>query len=123
VILAADVAFGCLRRAWSQERPSADDAFIAQHWRPVSAWTDEAGVTWLVMRCDAFDQGSRLCQTPDDRPPVCRGYPWYTDSPSADRAAEMPHHCSFLSELPPSQRPDGARPLIPITVISAREAL
>ena len=84
----------------------ADADFIATHWHPLS--DDE-------YRCDAFDPATRLCTARDDRPPVCRNYPWYGRTPSAERY--MNPQCSYLADLQPSERPEGSRPLIPLSVL------
>jgi Fe-S-cluster containining protein len=102
-------------RGDGEKRPSA--VFIAQHWRPVSAWRAPDGVIKLDLRCDAFDPATRACMAYDHRPPVCRRYPWYGDSPTAERAADLYPECSYLADVPPGQRPEGSRPLIPLAVI------
>jgi Fe-S-cluster containining protein len=88
-------------------RANAD--FIAAHFAETcdGHWT-----------CDAYDPEHGTCTAHEDRPPLCRDYPWYGEQPSADRAAHFSRQCSYLADLPPDQRPDGARPLIPLTVVS-----
>lgn len=85
-----------------------DADFIAAHWVP----DGDSGC-----RCDMFDSVTRLCTAGDSKPPVCRGYPWYSDGPTADRARDLFPQCSYLADVPASQRPEGARPLIPVTVL------
>jgi Fe-S-cluster containining protein len=68
--------------------------------------------------CDAYDPEHGECTAHDDRPPLCRRYPWYGEEPSADRAGHMQKQCSYLADLPRDQRPENARPLIPLTAIS-----
>lgn len=89
----------------SNTRTNAD--FIAAHWKPVS---DEN------CACDMYDRESRLCAAQDGKPPVCAGYPWYGREP--DDGVNFPLQCSYLADLPREKRPEGARPLIPLTVIS-----
>lgn len=85
----------------------ADADFITAHWHPLGD---------SEYRCDAFDPVTRLCTARDGRPPVCRNYPWYGREPSAEQAAKnMGPQCSYLADLPPDQRPEGSRPLIPLT--------
>jgi hypothetical protein len=81
--------------------------FIAAHWKPVS----DKNCT-----CDMYDSESGLCTAQDSKPPVCSRYPWYGREP--DDGTGMPLRCSYLADLPPDRRPDGARPLIPLTVVS-----
>jgi Fe-S-cluster containining protein len=122
VTLETDVFLGCGERARSQEFPHANDSFIAQHWHPLGAWAADDGTSCLSLRCDAFDPETRACTARDSRPPVCRGFPWYGDGPSAERAAALPRQCSYLADVPPEQRGEDGRPLIPLTVVHAREA-
>lgn len=90
-----------------------DADFIAVHWTPDG---DDG------CKCDAYDPAAALCLAHDSRPPVCRDYPWYSDGPGGDETMRLPSQCSYLADLPRDARPEGSRPLIPITVISAREA-
>ena len=122
VIIEAGVFFGCAERARSQEFASANDRFITQHWHPVSAWKAEDGVQCISARCDMFDPDRRACTAYAGRPPVCGDYPWYGEKPGAERASCLPLRCSYAAALPPDHRRPDARPLIPLTVISAREA-
>lgn len=85
-----------------------DADFIAAHWTPDG---DDG------CKCDVFDPATGLCGAHDARPPVCRNYPWYGDEPDAERAACLPPQCSYLAEVPPGDRPQGSRPLIPLTVL------
>lgn len=93
---------------------AADLAFIRQHWtrrRP----RDEQDSHWT---CDRFDASARACTAYGDRPPICRNFPWYRDGPTPQRARNLAHpRCSYLLDVPPADRPDGARPLIPIEVV------
>lgn len=97
--------------------PRADTATIAfarEHWhqRAESPVPDH-----LAFDCDQFDPDTRLCAAGKDRPPVCSQYPWYRDGPIAQRAIDLPPHCSYLLDVPRAHRPEGARPLIPIEVV------
>jgi Fe-S-cluster containining protein len=89
------------------ERRRRDADFITAHWHP-----NDDGETW---HCDALDPDTRLCTVHEDRPPVCRDYPWYGEDP-AKRASHVGPECSYLLDVPPAERPEGARPLIPLTV-------
>lgn len=83
--------------------------FITAHWTPIDDRT---------FRCDAFDPAARLCTAHDARPPVCRDFPWYGQDPE-EKAGEvrLDPQCSYLADLPPGKRPEGSRPLIPLTVL------
>ncbi len=55
---------------------------------------------------------------PQDQRPVCRGFPWYLDGPTAQRSSNLAHpRCSYLLEAAPADRPEGSRPLIPVEVV------
>ncbi len=78
--------------------------FITAHWTPLD--DDHCA-------CDMFDRAHRLCMAQDTKPPVCRDFPWYGREPSAG-FTRLPGQCSYLADLPPDQRPEGSRPLIPL---------
>ena len=89
--------------------------FAAEHWR-LRGEPDEDG--WVRYDCDQFDPATRLCAAGDARPPVCKGYPWYGDGPTAERAESLHGHCSYLLDVAPEARPEGSRPLIPVEVLT-----
>lgn len=75
--------------------PSAADlAFAAAHWRPTGERRDDLH----GYACDHFDAVSRLCTAHDERPPICRGYPWY-DGPPRRGLPLLPARCSFRADL------------------------
>jgi Fe-S-cluster containining protein len=95
--------------AYDPDGPKRADAdFVAAHFAETcdGHWT-----------CDAYDPEHGTCTAHDARPPLCRGFPWYGETPSPGRGESMPPGCSYLAELPPSGRPEGARPLIPLTPV------
>jgi Fe-S-cluster containining protein len=94
-------------------RNAVDLAFIRAHWRHDGLIVN-GEQTWT---CDRWDADTRECTAHDERPPVCRDFPWYQETPGPQRAAALPPQCSYLGEVPSGQRPAGARPLIPVTVI------
>lgn len=98
-----------IRRYNPDARMRADADFVAAH------WTENCDGYWT---CDAYDPEHGVCTAHDDRPPLCRDYPWYGRQPGADDAATLYRQCSYLADLPPDQRPDSARPLIPLTVVA-----
>jgi Fe-S-cluster containining protein len=89
-------------------RLRADADFITKYWHSPDGTHYE---------CSMFNPVTRECMAHDRRPPVCRDYPWYGEEPSAERGQHMGATCSYLWDLPRSERPDDARPLIPLTVI------
>lgn len=93
-----------------------DIAFIREHWTP-HLDHDRANNTEWLWQCDRFDPQARTCTAYEDRPPVCRNYPWYRDGPTEQRAGNLPARCSLLWDVPREWRPEGARPLIPLEVV------
>lgn len=94
-----------------------DHVFIAANMRPVGARDGQ-----VRLACRFYDREHSECRAYDQRPPMCRRYPWYGREPSG--AAFGPFsQCSFLLDLPPSERPEGSRPLIPLTVVSRPAAM
>lgn len=47
--------------------------------------------------CPSFDLETRRCTDYDNRPPVCRGYPWYDRGPSL--ATSLPPECSYREDI------------------------
>lgn len=93
-----------------------DLAFYDEHLTPmrradgrrmVMAWSTgwseviEGGQAMLLpafyYRCDRFDVETRRCTDYDNRPAVCRGYPWYGSPPDPNKA--LPPTCSFRAEV------------------------
>lgn len=97
----------------TSEHPAIDSAtFIAAHWTPLSGPDELGGYRYACRRYDAEHQ---RCSAWDDRPQVCRGFPWYDGIPA--EATLVHSRCSYLADVPPDQRPPGSRPLIPLQVL------
>lgn len=47
--------------------------------------------------CDLFDPETRRCTAYDQRPPICRDYPWYGDPPDPSKA--IPKTCVHRTEI------------------------
>jgi Fe-S-cluster containining protein len=75
---------------------SPDLPFITEHWRA----TGEQRNGMHAYECDFFDAESRLCTAHDLRPPICRGYPWYSHEPGS-RLVVLPLQCAFRADYPP----------------------
>jgi Fe-S-cluster containining protein len=73
-----------------------DLIFAAAHWRATGDRDDDGRHAYW---CDRFDPVSRLCTAHDERPPICRGYPWYGEDP-ARRLVVLPVRCAFRAEQP-----------------------
>ena len=87
---------------------AADLVFAAAHWHATGERDDDGRHAY---RCDRFDRETRLCTAHDERPPICRGYPWYDDvhRGASDRAGPrqlvvLPARCAFREELEPPAR-------------------
>lgn len=51
----------------------------------------------FFFRCSNFDPATRQCTDYDNRPGMCRGYPWYGGQPRTDAA--LPPDCSYQADL------------------------
>lgn len=102
----------------------ADGRFAREHWRPVG----QSMLTGHVLvECDRFDPDTKLCTAHEDRPPICRGFPFYGRPPNlaalgSGQVLDRDHGrtdlgCSYLLDLPAEWRPPGVKPLIPLEVI------
>jgi Fe-S-cluster containining protein len=77
--------------------PALDDhaataRFIVEHWHRVAG-----GGAATIFACDRFDPTTRLCTAHDDRPPICRGYPFY-GAPPAVAVVQLSPRCSFNAD-------------------------
>lgn len=89
----------------------ADYLFLASRCRPVGVSDGQ-----VLLRCANYDREHRRCRDYENRPPLCQRFPWYGEEPHGG-LVEL--HCSFLLDVPAGQRPEGARPLIPLAVLLA----
>lgn len=87
--------------------------FIREHWTERSR--NQQGQA--LFSCDAYDAEHKLCTAHDDRPPVCRDFPWYGRAPGDTQGGVITKECSYWLDVHPALRPDGARPLIPLTEV------
>lgn len=78
------------------EPHAANLTFATRHWLATGE-TDAEGRH--AYTCDAFDARTRLCTAHDERPPICRGYPWYGRPPSATEPT-LPARCAYRDDLP-----------------------
>lgn len=82
-------------RQLNERVDSPDVAFAVRHWRPTGDQSDDGRYAY---DCDFFDSETRLCLAHDERPPICRGYPWYDEEPGT-RPVVLPLDCSFRADL------------------------
>ena len=88
----------------------SDHQFTAEHWQPLTRDEAMARNPLYVTRvgpdlhwyaCDRLGSDG-LCTVYEERPLVCRGYPWYGEAPSAFPLADP--ECVYAAEMP-----DGAK--------------
>jgi Fe-S-cluster containining protein len=89
----------------SARRARENAKFLLQHWHRSSG--GGKNIRWS---CDAFNSETRLCEAHDERPAVCRDYPWYGGAPKEGVLNKLPK-CSFWADLPIAQRPVGWQPI------------
>lgn len=101
-----------LDEAWRLNR-----AFILAHLTPMprrqglerAPHLTQGGNTWALLggkpvhvvshfySCDRYDPEARACTAYDERPPMCRDFPWYGGQPDPSRS--LPHACEFHREV------------------------
>lgn len=86
--------------------PTAIDLYDTARWAAQLEHRDEGGYT-----CPRFDPTTRLCTMPDDKPPVCRDFPWYSGDPAtyAWRLRGL-DECSYWEDVPVTIRQQEGRP-------------
>lgn len=122
------LALDAAGRRFSTREGEVNVRFIAEHMTPLvpqpeSYYDGEPAATsgHTAWRCDKYDPVSRLCTAHDDRPPICRGYPWYGDEPRGNATAVLPG-CSHLWDLKPGDRGPLPGRLLPLwPAVSARQ--
>lgn len=105
----------CCERIWIAQDPDkvAQWAYLPEY-PPTAARSARANSNiedarfihkyWLYSgdgfwQCSKWDSESRLCTAHDERPPVCRNYPWYGERPSEDRGRSLPERCAFRADV------------------------
>lgn len=79
-----------LRDDWTRlenYQGGGDRGFVAKHWKPISKEEATKVNAYLLSNpnfqaynfytCDWFDKEKRICSHHEERPSVCRDYPWY----------------------------------------------
>jgi Fe-S-cluster containining protein len=84
----------------------SDHQFAAEHWRPLARdeamrrnpfYTARLAPDAHLYTCDRLGDDGR-CTAYEERPLVCRGYPWYADPP---REIPLPDpDCGYKIDLP-----------------------
>ena len=83
----------------------SDTTFAAEHWHPLTRqealqrnafYTSRLPAHAYLYWCDQLGDDGR-CRAYDSRPLVCRGYPWYDQSP---REMELPdQNCGYFYDI------------------------
>jgi Fe-S-cluster containining protein len=83
----------------------SDSIFAAKHWHPLTReeamrrnpfYTSRLPDSAYLYRCDRLgDDGS--CTAYEERPFVCRGYPWYGEAPRNMELADQ--NCGYFYEV------------------------
>lgn len=82
-------------QGWTFEqavRAQTDARFILAHWHRLP----EGEAT-----CDRYDPVTRRCTVYEDRPPICRDYPWYSSGRTPDSEERLPAGCSYRADWQP----------------------
>lgn len=124
--LAADETLDPEVRAVEAENAETS-RFVLAHWREITEGEAQrrlpgflaGGEGGAFYACDRFDEATNRCTAHDDRPPICRDYPWYRKGPSERNLHRCLTHCTYWADLPEESRPPGwspvAQPPIQIT--------
>jgi Fe-S-cluster containining protein len=84
----------------------SDHAFAAEHWRPLTRteamernpfYTSRLPSSAYLYACDRLGPDGR-CTAYDERPLVCRGYPWYGQPPRTMALAD--EECGYRVDIP-----------------------
>lgn len=59
--------------------------------------TGEVVLFSAYFECRHYDPETRTCGNYENRPDVCRHYPWYGEPPNAGRA--LPEECSYNADV------------------------
>lgn len=80
------------------ETPSrrSEAEFILAHWHMRPNTTSPFDST-----CDLYDPATRQCTAYEARPPVCSGYPYYSDGPNLARLDALPEQCGYRADWQP----------------------
>jgi Fe-S-cluster containining protein len=84
----------------------SDHVFVAEHWRPLTRdeamqrnpfYTSRLPADAHLYTCDRLGDDGR-CTAYEERPLVCRGYPWYGDAPRDVPLADA--DCGYAVDIP-----------------------
>lgn len=90
--IVARIAQGKSAGKWSK-----DAQFILTNMRPTGRVVRQGKRVKQVLECAKFDKETRLCTAHDDRPELCKQYPWYGGEPKQGDTT-MKARCSYLAD-------------------------
>lgn len=71
--------------------------FITENFIPTGRVETRGGKTKRILKCLKFDKKTRQCTAHDERPTLCRRYPWYGGEPVKGDTT-MGGRCSYLAD-------------------------
>lgn len=93
-LMTAQIAFGKVAGKYHK-----DAVFIQNNMRPTGKVVRHGKVVKQVLECAKFDKETRKCTAHDERPEMCRQYPFYGRDPLESRGdTTMGGRCSFLAD-------------------------
>lgn len=84
--------------------------FILKYWTPTGETSGPPDDEWHRYTCAKFDEATSSCTAHDERPQVCRGYPFYGRDPYETIGPRGFLQCSFWADMP-RPWPEGVDPL------------
>lgn len=102
----------------------ATASFVAAHWHRITkreAWDrlppmgGYPGHFYYI--CDQWDEDTKLCKAGDDRPPICKDFPWYGQPVGDQRLNVALRRCAYWADVKPENRP----PTITLIQIQRKE--
>ena len=78
-------------------RKGRDWAFIQKNFVPTGDVVRQGKTVKQKLKCLKFDPEKRICTAHDERPDLCRNYPWYGGEPVRGDTT-MKGRCSYLAD-------------------------
>lgn len=102
------IAVNGTKRQYKESNVSSA-AFMLTHWHRVSR-SEAVATNWRIVRsdkkrakyyykCDQYDPDTKSCLCQEEKPPVCRDFPWYGTEPTVFALCSWPE-CSFWEDVP-----------------------
>jgi Fe-S-cluster containining protein len=93
-----------MRRHLTPIRPRSQGVALVKHYMSGTTWWRPAGILQPVLSwfytCDRYDPDTRQCTDFDNRPKMCREYPWTDAEPVELRTKKsLPPTCSFREDI------------------------